>query len=143
MDNWIKTAADKIIARRDSLARHAEALEKDLANFWEAFVEKIESATREFNGYEGVGESVLFERPQPGVVTVSKKSSHASVSVIHKGKDGVATKANLPEYKAAPIPRELTYGINDSGQLCFVWEESHYSMEEFTRMLLEPLFGHP
>jgi hypothetical protein len=142
MDNWIKTAADKLIASRDSLARHAEALDNDLAAFWEAFVEKVESATKEFNSYEGVRDSVQFERPQPEEVIVSKKSSGASVSVIHKGKAGVETNAHLPECKAAPIPRELTYGINDAGQLCFLWEERRYSPEEFAQVLLEPLFGH-
>ena len=142
MDNWIKAAADKIIARRDSLARHAEALDEDLDVFWEAFVAKLEDATREFNGYEGMADSVQFERPQSGVVKASKKSSGAWVSVTHKGKSGVVTNAHLPELKAVPIPRELTYGINDAGQLCFLWEERRYSPEEFAQVLLEPLFGH-
>jgi len=142
MDNWIKAAADKIIARRASVARHAEALEKDLAEFWEGFVSILEAATREFNGYEGMADSVQFERRRPEEVSVSKKPSGAWVSVTHKGKSGVETNAHLPEFKAAPIPRELTYGVNDSGKLCFIWEESRYSPEEFARVLLEPLFGH-
>ena len=142
MDNWIKAVADKIIARRASVARHAEALENDLAGFWDEFVAKVEEATREFNGYEGMTDSVQFERRQPEEVRVSKKSSGAWVSATHKGKSGVETAAHLPEYKAAPMPRELNYGINDSGKLCFIWEESRYSTEEFARVLLEPLFGH-
>ena len=142
MDNWIKAAADKVSAHRASLARHAQALDEDLDEFWEGFVATLEGATREFNGYEGMADSVQFERRQPEEVRVSKKSSGAWVSVTHKGKSGVETDAHLPELKAPPIPRELTYGVNDSGQLCFLWEESRYSPEELTRVLLEPLFGH-
>ena len=117
-------------------------MDEDLDEFWEAFVAKLEDAVREFNSYEGMTGSVQFERPQSGVVKVSKKSSGAWVSVTHKGKSGVDTNAHLPELKAVPIPRELTYGINDAGQLCFLWEERRYSPEEFAQVLLEPLFGH-
>ena len=140
MDDWIKNAADRLIARRARQTQHAHALANDLPAYWERFVGRLEEATKEFNGHEGLDDSVQFNRPHPEEVSISKKTGDGSVSLHFRGESGVRVDMYLPKETIGANSFELGCDTVDSGELCFVHEGRKLSQEEAARGLLEPLF---
>ena len=136
MEDWVKNAADQLIARKSHQELYKHALDNDLPGFLEMFVGRLQEAVQQFNGYAGLDDSLRLHWTDIGVLRIFEKTGEVPVSIYFRNQSGVSIYVVLGVGSV-----ELHYNVDDSGALLFIYNGEPLSQEKLAQMILEPLFN--